>query len=100
MRLSDWWLSEKAFPRNASFATPALKAAVNVRRFAMLTPFNPGEVHLNALSEIPGPPLWQTLMTKGKMPKRSRPNSLAWSSGRAECGQPEVDSVSCCLTRV
>ena len=43
-------------PRNAYFATRALKAAVNVRRFAMLTPLNPGEVHLNALSEKPLPP--------------------------------------------
>ena len=33
-----------------------MKAAVNVRLFALLTPFNPGEVHLNALSEKPLPP--------------------------------------------
>ena len=33
-------------PHSPSFAARALKAAVNVRRFAMLAPFNPGEVHL------------------------------------------------------
>ena len=43
--------------RSASFASRALKAAVNVRRFAMLTPFNLGEAHLHSLSEIPRPPL-------------------------------------------
>ena len=42
-------------PRGGSSPAPAPKAAVKVRRFAVVTPLSPGEVHLNSLSQSPKP---------------------------------------------